>query len=181
MLELVKTASLEEKIKTLKSNPFRFYVVENVWVPRQNRIEILEMYLKQAIDEEKYELCRTINELKLFLSALYNKGNSNFKILLFVTEETIHELIIKYYLIKSENSFKVYAEVDSSSDLYDHKVSIDFKDALSVTEINEVLFKLFRYNELFHGYPIYVSNGLLDFDDYEIILNKINNERVKIF
>lgn len=88
-------ASLSEKIKTLKENPFRFYVAENVWVPRQNRMGILNIYLKEAIEDQKYELCRIINELKLFLSALYDEENSYYKILLFITEEAKYELQIK--------------------------------------------------------------------------------------
>jgi hypothetical protein len=167
-------ASLEEKIKTLKNNSFRFYVSENVWVPRQNRIGILDRFLEEAIYDENYELCRTIHELKLFLSAVYDKENSYYKILLFTTFETINELEIKFFLIKSENSFKVYSEVNDSNELYDHKVSIECIERLSVTEINELLIKLFRYNDLFYGYPIYVSNGLLDFEDYQIIFNQLS-------
>ena len=173
-------ASLAEKIKTLKENPFRFYVAEYVWAPRQNRIGILDRYLEEALYDENYELCRTIHELKLFLSALYDNENAFYKILLFITEETKYELPIKYYLIKDENKFKVFAEVDSYHDLYDHNVSIECNEYLSVSEIRDVLFKLFRYNELFHGFPIYVSNGLLGFEDYEVIANKLNNDINKI-
>lgn len=167
-------ASLDEKIKTLKSNPFRFYVAEYVWAPRQNRIEILDKYLEEAIYDENYELCRTIHELKLFLSAVYDKENSYYKILLFTTFETINELEIKFYLIKSENSFKIYSEVNDSNELYDHKVSVECIERLSVTEIYQLLIKLFRYNDLFYGYPIYASNGLLDFYDYQIIFIQLS-------
>lgn len=169
-------ASLEVKIKTLKNNPFRFYMYEDVWIPRQNRVEILEMFLKTAEKEEKYELCRTIKELIVFLTALYDKENNYYKILLFTTEETRCDLEIKYFLIKSENVFKVYAEVDDLNDLYDHKLNIEITESLSVDEINQVLFKLFRYNELFNGHQKYISNGLLDIHDFEIMNRQLENK-----
>ena len=147
-------ASLAEKIKTLKENPFRFYVAENIWVPRQNRIKLLKDHLEEAIDDEDYELCRTIHELIVFLTALYDKDNNYYKIFLLATIETRYELQIKYFLIKSENKFNIYAEVDDCTELYDHNVFIECSVNLSVTELNDVLFKLFRYNELFHGFPI---------------------------
>lgn len=60
----------EEKLKLLEQDPSRFYIQENLWLPRgKDRINLLEDMLKDAIKIEAYELCSEIVRVRDILQA----------------------------------------------------------------------------------------------------------------
>lgn len=65
-------ASIEEKVEILAKNPYRYYLYVNIWIGRNNRRLIeLDKLMENALNEEKFELCIRILEVKEMLSELY--------------------------------------------------------------------------------------------------------------
>ena len=60
--------SLEDRVEILAKDPVRFFTSANVWCGRgEYRLEILDGYLDEALEDEKYELCHRIRQVQRLL------------------------------------------------------------------------------------------------------------------
>lgn len=62
-------ASLSEKVEILANNPKRYYLKVDVWTEASiERLDILNLYFLEALNEKNYDLCKRISEVKNILS-----------------------------------------------------------------------------------------------------------------
>ena len=80
-------ATLEEKVEILATNPFRYYLAPNLWIGRnESRIDELNSILKEAEENENFELCARIKEVTKKLRTIFLKN---------VLVEIVHSDMIK--------------------------------------------------------------------------------------
>ena len=67
-------ATLEEKVEIIATNPFRYYIAPNLWIGRnESRIDELNSLLKEAEENENFELCARIKEVTKKLRKILTK------------------------------------------------------------------------------------------------------------
>ena len=60
--------SLEDRVEILAQDPVRFFTSANAWCGRgESRLEILDGYLEEALQDEKYGLCQRIRQVQRLL------------------------------------------------------------------------------------------------------------------
>lgn len=171
-------ASLEEKVKILSENPYRYYIGLNVWTFRSERLVYLEEYLKQAESEEKYELCSTILEVKKFLKAIHDHDNKSERIFLLKTEDTVFDIEVCHYLIKEGGLFKLYYNYNKEDfkEMTYSKDSIVINESLSINDILKLIKNMIERNLPLNGIARFSKPGLIDEIDFNKIIQKIKDE-----
>lgn len=120
-------ATLGEKVEILATNPFRYYLAPNLWIGRnESRIDELNSLLKEAEENENFELCARIKEVTKKLRKIFLKN---------VLVEIVHSDMIKIcfttLVIRIDRINKKYGDlIDFMSE---HKLSGVFNEKIYCT------------------------------------------------